>query len=99
MEGGFNDTHGKPLKTTQAYLAGKVDAVSVATDATIAPYGAKLCSPELNARFGKALPLERTDTGGAFKNKGWARMDLCTASNHDSLDSVVNSTYTVIQCQ
>lgn len=99
MEGGTNDRMGRPLKTVQAFLAGKADAVTVAMDYKIAPYGAKLCSPELNKRYGKPLPLELKDTGGAFYGRKWERADLCTASKNDSLDSAINGKYSIVECK
>lgn len=106
LEGGFEDRKGYPLKTLQAFLAGKANAVTVAMDYTIAPYGTKLCIPELNEAYGKAIAFELKDTGGAFmpnpkkgiKGKGWTRADICVGSYKESVKSAVNQTVDLIEC-
>lgn len=98
LEGGFVDRKGNPLKTLQAFLAGKADAVTVAMDSAVAPYATKLCSPTLNAAYGASIPLELKDTGGAFKDKAWQRLDFCSGSRHESLDSRLNRNQVVIEC-
>ena len=35
------------------------------------------------------------DTGGAFRNKGTTRMDICTANEKASLDPTINGKLTV----
>jgi 3D (Asp-Asp-Asp) domain-containing protein len=90
IEGGFTDRRGAPLHTLQDYLAGRADYVSVAMDTTAFPYGTHVRIPELEAEYGQEIDFRVVDTGGAFRGKGTSRIDICTASRHDSLDATIN---------
>ncbi len=99
LEGGFNDRKGHPLKTINQYLAGDTDAVTVAMDATVAPYGTRLCSPEINASHTLPIPLELKDTGGAFIGRSWTRIDFCVTNYSESIRSIYNRSVTIEVCQ
>ena len=100
MEGGFSDRIGKPLKTLQQYLAGHADYVSLAMDPKAFKYGTKVFIPKLSAYEGTQNPIEFrvVDSGGAFRGKGTSRVDICVASEHESLKDAINTTYTMIAC-
>ncbi len=90
MEGGFTDMRGRPLRTLQDYLAGRASYVSVAMDLRAFPYGTRLRIRELEARYGQRIEFRVVDTGGAFRGKGTARMDICTANRAMSFDATIN---------
>lgn len=96
MEGGYVDRKGAKLRTLQDFLAGKADYVSVAMDKNMKiPYGTKLRIPELEKKYGRPIEFRVVDTGGAFTGKGNSRIDICTASKKDSLDSTINGPLTL----
>jgi 3D (Asp-Asp-Asp) domain-containing protein len=95
LEGGFFDRRGKRLYTLQQFLSGNAPYVSVAMDTTAFAYGTRLRIAEFNTRYGREVIFRVVDTGGAFKNKGTSRMDICTANNAASLDKTVNATLSV----
>jgi len=90
MEGGFNDRLGRPLRTLQDYLRGLAPYVSVAMDPAAFPYGTRLRIRELEARYGRRIEFRVVDTGGAFRGRGTARMDICTANRTASIDATIN---------
>lgn len=90
MEGGFLDRKGAKLRTLQQFLAGRADYVSVAMDSKAFAYGQRLRIKELEAKYGKKIIFRVVDTGGAFRNKGRARIDVCVANRSASLDSTIN---------
>jgi peptidoglycan hydrolase-like protein with peptidoglycan-binding domain len=96
LEGGFLDRKGKPLNTLQDYLAGKAPYVSVAMDAKAFPYGTRLRIPELEKKYGRPIEFRVVDTGGAFRNKGTRRIDICTANEKASLDPTINGKLTLV---
>jgi 3D (Asp-Asp-Asp) domain-containing protein len=96
MEGGALDRQGAPLHTLQDFLEGRAPYVSVAMDAKVFPYGALLCLPALNLKYGRQIELRVVDTGSAFKGKGTSRMDICTAGKTESLDAMVNREHLAI---
>jgi hypothetical protein len=99
MEGGFVTRFGDKLQTLQGFLAGKHSHVSVAIDKKLGRVKRKLCSDDLNLSFGKGLKLLVEDTGGAFTDKGFGRLDICVATRKDSLDKRVNGTITYDECE
>lgn len=90
MEGGFLDRKGAKLRTLQQFLAGRADYVSVAMDSKAFAYGQRLRIKELDAKYGKSIIFRVVDTGGAFRNKGKTRIDICTANRSASLDPTIN---------
>lgn len=98
LEGGFVDRRGKKLRTLQDFIDGRTKYVSVAMDRNTVPYGHAVCIPELNALYGKAIPFRVVDTGGAFKNKGTTRIDICTRSRSDALKKSVNRRFELVVC-
>jgi hypothetical protein len=92
LEGGFVDRKGAPLRTLQQFLAGNATYVSVAMDVNAFKYGQRLRIRELEAKYNKAIVFRVVDTGGAFRNKGRARIDICTKNQAASLDSTINGT-------
>lgn len=92
LEGGFKDRIGKPLKTLQQFLKGDAAYVSVAMDSSAFKYGTRLRIKELEAKYGRAIVFRVVDTGGAFRGRGRARIDVCVANRSASLDSTINGT-------
>ncbi len=92
LEGGFKDRLGKPLHTLQQHLAGNAPYVAVAMDSTAFKYGTRLRIRELETKYGRSIVIRVVDTGGAFRGKGRSRIDICTASNKESLDPTINGT-------
>ncbi|GMU56853.1 MAG: hypothetical protein AMXMBFR33_59990 [Candidatus Xenobia bacterium] len=96
MEGGYVDRRGNRLYTLQDYLAGRAPYVSVAMDKNLRiPYGTKLRIAELEKKYGRPIEFRVVDTGGAFTNRGYSRIDICTASRRDSLDPTINGPLTL----
>jgi len=92
LEGGFVDRKGAPLRTLQQFLAGNAAYVSVAMDVNAFRYGQRLRIRELEAKYNKPIVFRVVDTGGAFRNKGRTRIDICTKNNAASLDPTINGT-------
>ena len=92
LEGGFKDRVGKPLKTLQQFLNGDAAYVSVAMDSAAFKYGTRLRITELEAKYGRSIVFRVVDTGGAFRGRGRARIDICVANRSASFDSSVNRT-------
>lgn len=90
LEGGFLDRKGRKLQTLQQFLAGDAAYVSVAMDTKAFPYGTRLRIHELNEKYGREIVFRVVDTGGAFRNKGRTRIDICTANRTASLDPTIN---------
>lgn len=102
MEGGYNDMRGKKLCTLQDYLSGKAPYVSIALDKKLyksgqIKYGDTFRIPELEKKYGKKIIFKAVDTGGAFTNKGFSRVDICTANSKASCDPAVNGNLTLIK--
>lgn len=96
MEGGYTDRMGKQLQTLQAYLAGKAPWVSIAMDHRAGiKYGQLVRIPELEAKYGMPIPFRVVDTGGAFRGRGFARVDICTARRADTHESTINGRVTL----
>ncbi len=98
MQGGFLDRRGKKLRTLEDFVDGKVDYVSVAMDSNTLKYGAKVCIPKLNTKYGKAIPFRIVDTGGAFRLKGTSRLDICTRDKKSAHSKHVNQTLEIVVC-
>lgn len=102
MEGGFKDKTGRPLCTLQDFLDGKASYVSIALDKNLykkgqIKYGDTFRIPELEAKYGRKIIFKAVDTGGAFTNKGFSRVDVCTRSKKHSLDPTLNGKLTLIK--
>lgn len=102
MEGGYVDKQGKPLRTLQDYLAGRADYVSIALDKYLyrsgeVSYGDRFRIPELEDRYGREIEFRAVDTGDAFTNRGFSRVDICTGSYRDSIDATVNGRLTLVK--
>ncbi|XP_052790678.1 uncharacterized protein LOC128224733 [Mya arenaria] len=97
LEGGYVDMRDYPLQTLQAYLEGTAPFVTVAMDnhAGIA-FDSRLCIPELNRKYGRFIDFRVRDTGSAFTNKGYSRIDICVRTIHDSYDSTINGGLTLV---
>ena len=98
MEGGEKDARGNQLRTLQDFLKGNVTYVSCAMDKTVQSkfHGTKIQIPELDKKYGKAIEFRVVDTGGAFKGKGYTRIDICTASSADSVEPTINGWLTLV---
>jgi 3D (Asp-Asp-Asp) domain-containing protein len=96
LEGGFVDRKGAKLRTLQQYLNGQATYVSVAMDTNAFGYGQKLRIKELEAKYGRQIEFRVVDTGGAFRGKGRAKIDICVANYAASIDSTINSMLTVV---
>lgn len=92
LEGGFVDRRGAKLRTLQQFLAGEATYVSVAMDVNAFPYGQKLRIKELEAKYGRPIEFRVVDTGGAFRNKGRSRIDVCVKNRAASYDATINGT-------
>jgi hypothetical protein len=104
MEGGYVDKQGKKLSTLQDFLDGKSKSVSIALDKNLyksgqVKYGDSFTIPELDKKYGKHIDFRAVDTGGAFTNKEFSRVDICTGSKKDSLDPTINGKLTLIKSQ
>lgn len=102
MEGGFKDKVGKPLRTLQDFLDGKSSYVSIALDKKLynsgqIKYGDSFRIPELEAKYGRKIVFKAVDTGGAFTDKGFSRVDICTRSKEHSLEPTINKKLTLIK--
>ncbi|HPZ06608.1 MAG TPA: hypothetical protein PL110_00710 [Candidatus Eremiobacteraeota bacterium] len=102
MEGGFYDMRGKKLNTLQDFLSGKAPYVSIALDKNLyksgkIKYGDTFRIPEMEKKYGKQIIFKAVDTGGAFTNKGFGRVDICTASQKASTEAIVNGNLTLIK--
>ena len=60
-------------------------------------YGDRFRIPELEARHGRQIEFRAVDTGGAFTNRGFGRVDICTGSRRDSLEPTINGQLTLIK--
>ena len=97
MEGGFTDRRGVALNTLQDFLEGKAKYVSVAMDKHLPlKYGATLRIKELEARLGKVIEFRVVDTGDAFDNKRYSRIDICVRNHAASFDPVINGSLTLM---
>lgn len=92
MEGGFKDRNGRPLQTLQAYLRGRTPYVSVAMDHLDRrfPYGTVVRIPEIERHFGRCIEFRVVDTGGRFKGRGHAKIDICHDSERNTLTGISN---------
>lgn len=90
LEGGFTDRLGRPLHTLQQFLAGSAPYAAVAMDTSAFPYGARLRIHEIDAKYGRSVVFRVVDTGGAFRGRGRARIDVCVANRSASLDGTIN---------
>jgi hypothetical protein len=90
LEGGFVDRRGAPLRTLQQFLAGEADYVSVAMDTRAFPYRQRLRIHELEAKYERPIVFRVVDTGGAFRNRGTTRIDVCVADRTASYDATIN---------
>ncbi|XP_025095184.1 uncharacterized protein LOC112564531 [Pomacea canaliculata] len=97
IEGGYVDMRGRPLRTLQDFLEGRVQYVSVAMDdhAGIA-YGTRICIKELNIKYNKLIVFAVVDTGPSFRGKGYTRIDVCVEDERASLDHTINGPLTLV---
>ena len=96
MEGGFKDRRDKPLHTLQDFLRGKAVYVSTAMDKNLnLAYGTKLRIPELETKHGKVIEFRVVDTGDAFNDKGYTRIDICVRDRAASLEPTLNGSLTL----
>jgi len=102
MEGGYKDMRGKKLHTLQDFLKGKSPYVSIALDKNLykkgsVKYGDTFRIPELEKKYGRPIVFKAVDTGGAFTNKGFSRVDICCGSRKDTLDKTINGKLTLVR--
>ncbi|PVD30046.1 hypothetical protein C0Q70_09307 [Pomacea canaliculata] len=97
IEGGYVDVRDHPLHTLQEFLAGSAPYVSVAMDEHLRiPYGTQICIKELNQKYHKFIVFKVVDTGPAFTNKGYSRIDICVRDEHASYDDTINGPLTLV---
>lgn len=60
-------------------------------------YGDTFRIPELEQKYGRQIVFKAVDTGGAFKNKGFSRVDIATGGYRHSLDKTVNGKLTLVR--
>jgi hypothetical protein len=102
MEGGYKDMRGKKLHTLQDFLKGKSPYVSIALDKNLykkgsVKYGDTFRIPELEKKYGRPIVFKAVDTGGAFTNKGFSRVDICCGSRKDTLDKTINGKLSLVR--
>jgi len=102
MQGGYHDKKGENLYTLQDYLEGKAPYVSIALDKNLyksgaVKYGDKYTIPELEAKYNRKIEFRAVDTGGAFTDKGFSRVDICARSKKDAWDNSLNGKLTLIK--
>ena len=113
LEGGFKDRYGHPLNTLQDFLDGKVPYVSVALDYKndmnkyMKTY---FCIPELEKNYKKEMTkdvrkkyknhilFKAVDTGNAFLNKKFKKMDICVKDKKASYDIRLNINASILDC-
>lgn len=87
LEGGSLDMMGNPLRTLEEFLEGKTRYVSCAMDRLLGiPYGTRLVIPTLDVQHGKEIVLRVVDCGGAFRGKGFDRLDICRRDKEKAND-------------
>lgn len=59
-------------------------------------YGDIFRIPELEKKYGKVIIFKAVDTGGAFTDKGFSRVDIATRSNHHAKDRTINGPLTLV---
>lgn len=59
-------------------------------------YGDTFRIPELEKKYGKVIIFKAVDTGGAFTDKGFSRVDIATRSNRHAKDSTINGPLTLL---
>lgn len=96
MEGGFLDRLGFKLCTLQDFLLHKVPFVSCAMDTKVFAYGTQLLIKELNEKYKVQIVFRVVDTGGAFKNQGLNRIDICVKDKIASYDKTINGQLSII---
>jgi hypothetical protein len=79
---------------------GSLPDVSIALDKNLyksgaVQYGDTFRIPQIEQKYGREIPFKAVDTGGAFTNKGFNRVDICTRSAKDSVDPTVNGHLTL----
>ena len=102
MEGGYVDKKGNKLTTLQDVLDGKAKSAAIALDKNLyksgqVKYGDSFTIPEIDKKYGRHIDFRAVDTGGAFTNKGFSRVDVCTRSNKDAHDPTINGKLTLIK--
>ena len=97
LEGGYRDRRGVFLHTLQDFLHGDVGWVSVSMDDLNGlPYGAHIRILELERKYNRIIDFRVVDTGGDFYDRGFDRIDICTASEWDSLAPEINGPLTIV---
>ena len=104
QEGGFVDKQKTPLATLQDYLEGKVSYVSIALDANLytngkIDYGDTFRIPEIEAKYGRPIVFKAVDCGGAFLDKGYHKVDICTRTEEDTFEETINGKLTLIRTE
>jgi len=102
MEGGYKDMKGNKLQTLQDYMDGKAKYVSIALDKNLyksgqVKYGDSFRIPEFEKKYGRQIDFRAVDTGGAFTNKGFSRVDICNRTRKDTMDPTVNGKLSLIK--
>lgn len=49
----------------------------------------------MESRYGRPIDFRVVDTGGAFRNKGRSRIDICVESREATRDPLVNGMLTI----
>lgn len=60
-------------------------------------YGDTFRIPELEKKHGRQIIFKAVDTGGAFENKGFSRIDIATRSDAHSKEKTVNGKLTLVK--
>lgn len=60
-------------------------------------YGDTFRIPELEQKYGRPIVFKAVDTGSAFRDKGFSRVDIANRSQKDTLDPTINGKLTLIK--
>lgn len=60
-------------------------------------YGDTFRIPELEKKYGRQIVFKAVDTGGAFEDKGFSRIDIATRSADHSTEKTLNGKLTLVK--
>ncbi len=113
MQGGFKNRFGGRLFSLEAFLAGKAPYVTVALDylgsmkvhhkkffciPALEKAYAEEMAPSVRKKFGGRIPFKVMDTGGAFKRKGFAKLDVCHSTRAGAWDARSQAKVEIYDC-
>lgn len=60
-------------------------------------YGDTFRIPELEQKYGRIIIFKAVDTGGAFRDKGFSRVDIATRNKQDTYERTINNKLTLVK--